>query len=234
MNSVFKFKQFEVNQKGCAMKINTDGVLLGTLATHKNPNLILDIGTGTGVIALMLAQRFPKSTIKAVEIDKIAAETAAYNFQNSIFNPQLQCICASITDFNSDDKFDLIVSNPPFFVNDFKSTLESKKIARHTTDDFFITLIHKVADLLSENGLFWFVLPVKQSDFLVEKAKELDFFVHKQISLCSDIHKNEFRRIICLGKTNLPIQIENLYIYESQNIYTKEYTELLKPFFLAY
>src|ERR1700756_535530 len=121
---MFRFKQFSVDQAGCAMKINTDGVLLGAMAGHANPLRILDIGTGTGVIALMLAQRFGNAQIDAVEIDAIAAETAARNFQNSDFCAQLHIHPVGITDYfeaNAGEKFNLIVSNPPFYINSLES-----------------------------------------------------------------------------------------------------------------
>jgi tRNA1Val (adenine37-N6)-methyltransferase len=119
--SIFKFKQFEVDQAGCAMKINTDGVLLGASANHPAPKIILDIGTGTGVIALMLAQRFPSANIHAVEIDEQAAETAGKNFQLSVFNDRLTINNIAIEQYSHSGQFDLIVYNPPFFFYFLKS-----------------------------------------------------------------------------------------------------------------
>jgi tRNA1Val (adenine37-N6)-methyltransferase len=120
---MFHFKQFGVDQSGCAMKINTDGVLLGVLAEANNPKTILDIGTGTGVIALMLAQRYNHAIINAVEIDPAAAQTASNNFKNSSFNKRITLFAQSFEDFFnefSDRRYDLIVSNPPFFINSLK------------------------------------------------------------------------------------------------------------------
>ena len=120
MSSIFKFKQFEIDQTGCAMKVNTDGVLLGAMVNHHTPMRILDIGTGTGVIALMFAQRFPGAIIHAIEIDQQASETAKKNFQFSVFNDRLSVENIALEQYNSVERFDLIVSNPPFFVNDLK------------------------------------------------------------------------------------------------------------------
>ena len=232
--SVFKFKQFEVDQTGCAMKINTDGVLLAVLAESESPMRILDIGTGTGVIAMMLAQRFAQAQVEAIEIDETAALRAQNNFSNSVFKDRLQAVHGAIEQYDTALRFDLIVSNPPYFVNDLKSVAEKKGIARHTNEVFFDELIAKVASLLTEKGFFWYVLPVKQAELLVEKAKLHHLFPFKQIYLHSDETKPEFRRIVGLGKKAEELKSEHFYIYESEKVYTQAYQKLLKDFFLAY
>ncbi|MFN0254245.1 tRNA1(Val) (adenine(37)-N6)-methyltransferase [Pedobacter ureilyticus] len=234
MKNIFRFKQFEVDQSDCAMKINTDGVLLGAMAKHESPRRILDIGTGTGVIALMLAQRFPEAQVHAVEIDEQASVTAARNFEKSVFSKRLTNNNIAIERFNSLEKFDLIVTNPPFFVNDYKNAEPKKGIARHASDTFFVELVKKVDELLSDNGCFWFVLPIKQAEEVVCKGEELGLFVQKMIRLHSDVSKPEFRRIICLGKEKSILVEEDFMIYESEKKYTKAYELLLKDFFLAY
>lgn len=234
MKNIFRFKQFEVDQSNCAMKINTDGVLLGAIAQHENPKQILDIGTGTGVIALMLAQRFPEAQVHAVEIDEQASVTAGRNFEKSVFSKRLTNSNISIEQFNNLEKFDLIVTNPPFFVNDYKNAEPKKEIARHASHTFFAELIKKVHELLSEKGCFWFVLPIKQAEELVERANKYNLFSQKIIRLHSDDTKPEFRRIVCLGTEKLGLVEEYFMIYESEKRYTKAYELLLKDFFLAY
>ncbi|WP_113653605.1 tRNA1(Val) (adenine(37)-N6)-methyltransferase [Pedobacter namyangjuensis] len=234
MSSIFKFKQFHVDQAGCAMKINTDGVLLAALVESESPKRILDIGTGTGVLALMMAQRFPLSKVEAVEIDESASATAERNFRFSVFNDRLSINNVAIEQFSTDNKFDLVISNPPFFVNDLKNTEEKKGIARHASERFFKDLIVKVASLLTTNGSFWFVLPVKQADVLVENAKQLDLYPEKIIDLHSDSEKPAFRKIVALSKSNRPTETTHFYIYESEKIYTQAYKTLLKDFFLGY
>ncbi|RWU03884.1 tRNA1(Val) (adenine(37)-N6)-methyltransferase [Pedobacter chitinilyticus] len=234
MKHIFRFKQFEIDQTGCAMRINTDGVLLGTMAKHPDPQRILDIGTGTGVIALMLAQRFPKAQVHAVEIDEQASITAGRNFENSVFNRQLSVHHMPIEQYNNSDQFDLIVSNPPFFVNDLKNAEKKKEMARHASDTFFNDLIEKVAALLSPEGCFWVVLPVKQAQDLVEKAKMKGLFLTHLVKLHSDITKPEFRRIVCLEREKSSLAEKDFMIYESEKKYTKAYELLLKDFFLAY
>lgn len=234
MKNIFKFKQFEVDQTNCAMKINTDGVLLAVLVKSLHPKRILDIGTGTGVLALMMAQRFSSAKIEAVEIDELASATAGRNFQLSVFNKQLSVHNKAIEQFSSAEKFDLIISNPPFFVNDLKNAEEKKGIARHASEQFFEDLIKKVDALLSIDGCFWFILPQKQAEFMIDKAKELQLFVNKIVFLHSDETKPAFRHIICLGRADNDLIKEQFYIYESEKIYTKAYKELLKDFFLGY
>lgn len=234
MKNTFRFKQFEVDQINCAMKINTDGVLLAAMAQHENPKWILDIGTGTGVIALMLAQRFPKAQVYAVEIDEQASATAEKNFQNSVFNKRLTNNNISIEQFNNPEKFDLIVTNPPFFVNDYKNAEPKKEMARHASHTFFGELVKKVNELLSDDGCFWFVLPIKQSEEVVRLGEEYDLFAKKVIKLYSDVTKPEFRRIVCLGRQKSALLEEDFIIYQSEKKYTKDYKVLLKDFFLAY
>lgn len=234
MSSVFKFKQFDVDQSGCAMKINTDGVLLAALADSSHPNRILDIGTGTGVLALMLAQRFANAKVEAVEVDEAAAFTAGKNFKASKFAQRLAINHTAIENFQTSEKFDLIISNPPFFVNDLKNAEEKKGIARHTNEQFFTDLIDKVSSMLNANGKFWFILPLKQAEMLIDSAKPYGFSVVRKITLHSDRDKQAFRWIICLSKIDEIETIEPFYIYQSEKVYTEAYKSLLKDFFLGY
>ncbi|WP_316789700.1 tRNA1(Val) (adenine(37)-N6)-methyltransferase [Pedobacter frigoris] len=237
MGSIFKFKQFEVDQDGCAMKINTDGVILGATAMHHTPKRVLDIGTGTGVIAMMLAQRFPDAFIDAVEIDESAAVTAGRNFEASAFSARSVVYHSDINSYVATSRYDLIVSNPPYFVNDLKNTEQRKTIARHADETFFEALLAKVTTLLSEDGSFWVILPVKQADFLVEKSSKYRLDLYRQINICSDERKPVIRKIICLckaGGEKIAVVPETFYIYEKEGVYTNAYKVLLKDFFLAF
>lgn len=232
--SIFKFKQFEVDQTGCAMKINTDGVLIGAMANHHAPKNILDIGTGTGVIALMLAQRFPDANIHAVEIDGQAAKTAGRNFQSSVFSERLSINHIAIEQYNNNEKFDLIVSNPPFFVNDLKNEEFRKGIARHAGEDFFGLLVEKSNSLLADDGQIWLVLPVKQADEVIAIASQYDLSLAERINIHSDENKPTFRQMICLKKGKTLLKESDFNIYQSLKEHTKAYKLLLKDFFLAY
>lgn len=234
MSSVFKFKQFEVEQSGTAMKINTDGVLLAAVAEHMHPTHILDIGTGTGVIALMMAQRFPDAAVDAVEIDAFSAQTAGLNFNNSPFAERLSIYHSDILNFSPETEYDLIVSNPPYFVNDLKSELLQKQIARHADEDFFGKLLRKVSGLLSGSGLFWFILPVKQADWMIAQGVLHQLYPSKIIAVHSDEQKPVIRKIVCLQFGHSAVSEEHFYIYADQNVYTDAYKRLLKDFFLAF
>lgn len=234
MGSVFRFKKFEVDQSGCAMKINTDGVLLAAVVWHANPRFVLDIGTGTGVIALMLAQRFPDANVDAVEIDESAANAAIGNFARSSFSERTRAHFGAIEDYVTERKYDLIVSNPPYFVNDLKNPELRKGIARHADAQFFESLLTKVSEILTEEGFFWVILPVKQAELLVQSAAAFNLSLFKQIDICSDQSKPVIRQIICLSALKEITERETFYIYESKGVYTNAYRLLLKDFFLAF
>lgn len=235
MASIFRFKEFEVDQAGCAMKINTDGVLLAAIVAHDAPNYLLDIGTGTGVIAMMLAQRFPKAEVDAVEIDESAANAAIGNFARSKFSARTAAHLCSIANYQTERKYDLIVSNPPFFVNDLKNQEVRKGIARHADEAFFDDLLQKADEIMSPTGSFWLILPVKQAELLVESAKQYEMSLHKLIEVRSDESRPVIRHIICLSKSNViqPIP-ETFCIYASKGVHTPAYRDLLKDFFLAF
>jgi len=234
MGSVFRFKQFEVDQAGCAMRINTDGVLLGAIAAQSAPVTILDIGTGTGVIAMMLAQRFPDAEIHAVEIDPSAAAAADQNFRNSPFAGRTAAFSISIENYKPAVKYDLIVSNPPYFVNDLKNPEKRKEIARHADAYFFEMLLKATAGMLNPDGLLWLVLPVKQAENVIINAVLQKLFPVKIIHIYSDETKEPFRQMICLGFEVKEVVHERVYIYAAQGVYTDQYKQLLKDFFLAF
>ncbi|MGY4384049.1 tRNA1Val (adenine37-N6)-methyltransferase [Pedobacter sp. UYP24] len=234
MGSVFKFKQFNVDQSGCAMKINTDGVLLGAIAAHQQPKSILDIGTGTGVIALMLAQSYTDAVIDAIEIDESAALAAAKNFDSSSFSDRLCAHGTSLEAYITTNHYNLIVSNPPFFVNDLKNPEGRKSIARHADWKFFESIIAKSEELLSDDGLLWLIVPVKQADFIIERSTSYNLFLQHEISIRSDINKPVIRKIICMGRVQVKLLQEDFYIYEDIGKHTAAYKLLLKDFFLAF
>lgn len=234
---MFQFKQFSVDQSNCAMKINTDGVLLGALAEGHDPASILDIGTGTGVIALMLAQRFGSAKIDAVEIDELAANTAERNFQNSSFANQLAIYTLGFEDFferYSDKQYDLIVSNPPFYINSLLSPGEKKKLAKHAGSHFFRDLLIGVSKHLSKQGACWLILPPQTVEVVETLAVDVGLCINKLIHIKSFAGKERHREIIVLSSIKYNIMEEQFVIYESEGVYTQQYKNTLKDFFIIF
>jgi len=236
--SVFHFKQFVINQENCPMKINTDGVLLGALADVKDAKRICDIGTGTGVIALMLAQRNHHCKIDAIDIDFKAVDTATLNFNNSLFHEQLKCHHHNFIEFfemHPANKYDLIVSNPPFFVNSLHSPSKSKTLARHTNKDFFVDILRISALHLTENGVLQLVVPLDISMLLKNLAADYHLYNTECIEMKSFEGKNTFRQILKFERNNLkPLKISDFIIYEKEGEHSLQYIETLRNFFTIF
>jgi tRNA1Val (adenine37-N6)-methyltransferase len=234
---MFQFKQFAVDQSGCAMKINTDGVLLGALTQADNPKSILDIGAGTGVIALMLAQRFAESKIDAVEIDEVAAATAGSNFKASKFAERLREHHTGFAEYfqqNADQKFDLIVSNPPFYIHSLKSPEESKSVAKHTDEQFFDKLLSITSKQLTGEGLLWLILPINTSLVVQEISKGYELYLHEQINVNSYPQAEPHRHIIAFSLIESSTSISDFTIYKEPKKYTTQYEAALKDFFTIF
>ncbi|HTK19767.1 MAG TPA: methyltransferase [Mucilaginibacter sp.] len=236
-SKVFQFKQFSVDQSACAMKINTDGVLLGVLANTSNPQNILDIGTGTGVIALMLAQRFISAKIDAVEVDQPAAETAGRNFQNSSFMDRLTIYPLGFSEFfeqNPNKKYDLIVSNPPFYINSLKSPEVKKELAKHADKLFFEELLLSASKHLQESGILCMILPVDTAEMVSGLAAKHKLNPQKRIFIQSFSESKPHRVVVAYGFETPQIIEEKFVIYESVGKYSEQYINLLKPYFIAF
>lgn len=235
MPDIFRFKRFEVDQEGCAMKINTDGVLLGAMAVAHQPVHILDIGTGTGVIALMLAQRYPQARITAIEIDKQAANTACKNFNTSPFATNIACQPVSLDDFEATHRYDLIVSNPPFFLHSLTNRDERKRMARHTETSFFDTLLAKSAAWLSPGGSLQLVLPPSLADYVQQRATAGYGMIRQwEVAIHSFAGDNPVRRILALGRQDGTGERRSFVIYERRGQYSNAYRHLLEDFFIIF
>jgi len=237
MSGIFKFKQFDVDQSGCAMKINTDGVLLGALADAGHPQTILDIGTGTGVIALMLAQRFTNAKIDAVEIDQSAAETGGRNFQNSSFADRLAIYPTGFEEFFNrypDRKYDLIVSNPPFYINSLKSPEAKRELAKHADKLFFEELLSSTSTHLQESGILCMILPVDTAEMVGPLAANYKLNLQKKIFIQSFSESKPHRVVVTFGRQETGTNDEWFVIYKSTSNYSDEYINLLRPYFIAF
>lgn len=234
--SKFQFKQFSLEQDRTAMKVGTDGVLLGSWTSiENNPFSILDIGTGTGIIALMLAQRSHAEQIDALEIDEDAYEQATDNFENSPWNDRLFCFHAGLDEFveEPEDEYDLIVSNPPFYSEDYKSSNDQRDLARFQDAMPFEDLIEAAALLLSENGIFSAIIPFKEEEKFLTLANEYELYPLK-ITRVKGTPTTEIKRSLLAFSRNLTIDfpIDELVIETARHIYTPEYIALTKDFYL--
>ncbi len=233
-NNYFKFKQFTINQDKTAMKVGTDGVLLGVLTTPSNtPKHILDIGTGTGLVALMLAQRFQTSLIDAVEIDKEAFEQASENFTKSPFADRLHSYLSDIKYFTSSYSYDLIVSNPPYFINSLKAPDIQRTLARHTDSLPFSILANSVSRLLSSNGLCFVIIPFDIVRTLTNIFCSNKLYPHSILTISHNEKKQPKRAVISFGFDKTEHVAESqLFIEKSPGNYSNEFQTLVEPFYL--
>jgi tRNA1Val (adenine37-N6)-methyltransferase len=234
----FQMKQFSVAHDKCAMRVNTDGCLLGALAGKNfdaaKLNAALDVGTGSGVIALQLAQRFEKAYVDAVDIHGPSARQATENFKNSPFNGRMICYHEPIQDFELNLHYDLIVSNPPYFEDGPTKADQGIASARHALTLDFKSLIEKSAKLLKEDGEFWCILPVDRMKIFLEEAIDEGLFPYSLIYIKPKDNRTANRIIIGLGKdsTKEPVK-EDIVLYTDENRYTSSALSLLSPFYAS-
>ena len=234
--STFQFKQFTIQQDKCAMKVGTDGVLLGAWAPlPTRPYSILDIGTGTGVIALMLAQRSHAEQIDALEIDDAAYEQAVDNFENSPWADRLFCYHAGLDEFmdEPEDEYDLIVSNPPFYTEDYTTGDEQRDKARFNESLPFEDLTEAAGILLSENGIFCAIIPFKEEAKFIALANQEGLHLLKATRVKGTPTAEIKRSLLAFNwHANNEVHIDELIIEIARHEYTEEYINLTKDFYL--
>ena len=233
---MFSFKHFSIQQDKTAMKVGTDGVLLGawTPINHK-PNSILDIGAGTGLIALMLAQRTAAEQIDALEIDEEAYEQATDNFENSPWSDRLFCYHAGLDEFveEPEEEYDLIVCNPPFYTEDYKTDNEQRDLARFSDAMPFEELIEAADLLLSENGIFSVIIPYKEEEKFIAMANRSELYPIKITHVKGTPNSEIKRSLLAFSRNEIEkFSIDTLIIETARHIYTQEYIELTKDFYL--
>jgi tRNA1Val (adenine37-N6)-methyltransferase len=235
MNKPFKFKQFTVNQDRCAMKVGTDAVLLGAWTTvEHHPTSILDIGSGTGILSLMLAQRTDASIIDAIEIDEDAYEHCVENFEQSPWNDRLFCYHASSLEFTDEieEKYDLIVSNPPFYSADYKSENLQRDLARFSDALPFDHLLECISRLLSKEGKFSVIIPFSEEEKFRTLASKVNLFPHKILHVKGTLSSEIKRSLIVFSFIESEIIIQEIFIETSRHLYSDEYINLTKDFYL--
>jgi len=235
MSVPFKFKQFNIQQDRCAMKIGTDGVLLGAWASvDQKPNSILDIGTGTGILSLMLAQRSLATTIEALEIDEDAYEQCVENFESSSWADRLFCFHAGLDEFVNEieDKYDLIISNPPFYVEAVSSGNTSRDNARQNQSLPFDELLEGVSKLLSIDGLFATIIPFKEELDFIALAASFGLFLNRVLRVKGNPSAEIKRSLLEFSFKEGIVSKDELTIEINRHKYTFEYQELTKDFYL--
>lgn len=233
-NPYFKFKQFTVYHDRCAMKVGTDGVLLGAWANIRDSKTALDIGTGSGLIALMMAQRSNTLSINAIDIDNNAIEQTNENIKQSPFIHRISCLNSSLQelDASSDKKYDVIVSNPPFFIGSLKSPKQERTTARHTDSLSAEELISISSTLLNKGGRISIIYPFDYKDNLYKIAKENSLFITRIANVHPTPTSLPKRILIEFSNIETPLIESKLIIEKERHVYSDEFTELVKDFYL--
>lgn len=234
-NKPFIFKRFTVNQDRCAMKIGTDSVLLGAWTSLKNnPFSILDIGAGTGILALILAQRSQADLIDAIEIDDGAYEQCVENFENAPWSDRLFCYHASLEEFvkEIEDQYDLIISNPPFYLEDYKTENGQRDLARFSDALPFDHLLDSVSKLLSPKGLFSVIIPFKEQEHFIYLASKFKLFPNRILHVKGNPTSKIKRSLLEFSFHKNEAKMNGLIIETSRHQYTEDYINLTKDFYL--
>ena len=232
----FKMKEFEVAHDQCAMRVNTDGCLLGALAASNTAvdsvHRVLDIGTGSGVIALQLAQRFQKAFVDGIEIHGPSAKQAMDNFRNSPFHSRMVCYHQPIQEFEMNTYYDIIVSNPPYFEEGPTKSDHGVAAARHALTLDFKSLVMSVSGLLKPQGSFWAILPCDRKDRFLDAALDEGLYLNEVIHIKPKENREANRCIFGLSRNNTgDAHHRAITIYSADQSYTTETHDVLSPFY---
>ena len=236
-NNYFQFKQFKIEQEKSSMKVCTDSCLFGAwIADKLEQNKIdavnlLDIGAGTGLLSLMIAQK-KQISIDALEIDENSFHQTHLNFTASPWSQQLKVFHEDVKNWNNLGKYELIISNPPFYENDLKASQQNKNVAKHNDGLTFAELIKSVRENLATNGKFAVLLPYQRVAYFKQLALENGLFLEEELSVKQTPKHNWFRGILLFSQTMAIPVISVMTIKNSEGHYTKEFNDLLKDYYL--
>jgi tRNA1Val (adenine37-N6)-methyltransferase len=232
-NQYFSFKQFTVHQDACAMKVCTDACIQGAYtARHVAGRTVMDIGTGTGLLSLMLAQQLPATTITAIELDSNAAAQAAANVAASPWANQISVITTDVKELPVTEPYDFIITNPPFYEADLKSSNQLRNQAMHATTLNYGSLINVMLDHLAPAGSFSILLPYRPFADFNKIAVDKGFYARELLNVRQSEQHDYFRTIgIFTRGTGDTIQKE-MSIRSADNTYTAAFTALLKDYYL--
>ena len=227
--SIFRFKEFSIIQDRSAMKVGTDAMVLGSLVDLDLKGKCLEIGTGTGVISLMLLQRSPELFITAIDIDYESSEEAIQNFSNSPWSSRVNGINCDFLNYSFDTKFDLIVTNPPYFENGLLNNSKRKAATRHEDSLPLLNLFEKSSSLLSDKGNFWLILPFETASKWKDVSKDFDLFCKEEVTIFGKPNSPK-RTVFCFSKEEVECIQKDLIIRNSDNTYTDQYKLLTFDF----
>ena len=232
----FQFKQFIVHHAYSTMKVGTDAVLLGTLAYLPKKGQILEVGTGTGVISLILAQRC-QAQITSIDIHQASVWEARANFKESPWSDRLKALFISFQLYAAQGnpvRYDLIISNPPFFENDLKSSKADRNLARHNDQLNYRDFLLASRQMISDKGHLYLILPPNEAHIFIEEAKNFGFYLQKKIEIKPKPEKEANRLILNFGNQDLnEFDLDSLTIRTSDNTYTEEYRKLTEAFYVS-
>jgi len=237
-NQFFRFKQFTIQQDRCAMKVTTDSCLFGAWITEEvkrqksKVKTILDIGTGTGLLSLMIAQKV-NCSVTAIELDKDAFAQAAENINATLWKENIKIFHADIKDFAAPVQYDIVISNPPFYENEWQSGNPKKNIAHHSHELLLEELPAIISDILKPNGKFYLLLPYKRHNEITKLFAQTNMSITKKI-LVRQSEDHDYFRFMIEGRIDRSpkTSISEIAIRNKQDDYTKEFISLLKDYYL--
>lgn len=227
--SSFKFRYFSVQQSNSTLKVGTDAMILGASIDEDSYHNILDIGTGTGILALMAKQKNSLAKVTAIDIDEQSLIDCKENFENSVWINDLNCFHQDILTYFTENTFDCIVCNPPYYENGFLSESVVNNRAKHTTNFSLEMLFLKVKSLLNENGHFWIILPYSSSEKWIKFSSSIGLFTSEKTIIFGKPELPK-RTILKIGLKEVKTITRFLIIRNQDNSYTNEYKELTKEF----
>ena len=223
----FRFQQFSIQQSKDVFRVGTDGVLLGAMCNVKNAKKILEIGAGTGLISLMLAQRNVSAKILAIDINENAVKLASENFRNSIFNENLKVELKDFKNFETNENFDLVVCNPPFFEENASA---KDVLARQQVELNFRNLVEKSTEIITKKGILSIILPSEAATDVKSLAEEFNLYLVREINIYGIEGGNLKRNILEFSLAQKPLEISDFVIEKSPREYSDQYLELTKDF----
>lgn len=228
--STFQFKQFDIVQKDNAMKVGTDSMVLGSFINAHGKRRGLDIGAGTGVLSLMVAQTNSEITMDAVELDALSAKECELNFSNSNWLDRLKAYHVDFLNFETEHKYDLIISNPPFYQSTLVNEDSRKANARHEKSLPMREFILKARRLMTDNGEFWFIVPAEDQYIWKKACTSANLHMVEKITINGKVGGEAKRVIYVFGNQRCILEEFSFSVRNKANEYTEEYKDLTKEF----